>query len=101
MRLNLFIDLIATWGMLQTKQYFKRKWGETGVIFFIAPFDDSVLTNGSLGKCDFVSGVVPWLIPNLGPVYMEGGCPVYPSYPGRANVPYGSLLNALRCSHAS
>ena len=96
--------------LLQTKQYFKRKWGERGVIFFISPFDDSVLTNGSLGKCDFVSGVsisilnillAPWLIPNLGPVYMEGGCPVYPSYPGRANVPYGSLVNALRRSHAS
>ena len=33
---------------------------------------------------------------NLGPVYMEGGCPGEPSYPGRATFSYVSIENALK-----
>ena len=36
----------------------------------------------------------------LGLVYMEGGCPSYPNYPGRANFSYVSLENALKRLHA-
>ena len=43
LKLNIFIDLFATWGvvpLLQTKQYFKRRRRERGAIFYIAPLDD-------------------------------------------------------------